>query len=148
MLSECQRLSFCYDSVLHVLIKRITDPRRCKSQALSAKCWVKMACCHSWILTQELTFSFFSFFDYFFFFSPEFKVDSILVFLCKHGKLLPVRETLPLKGLMIWPHHKMFLLHLQYFAFFPTCPAEPMDRADNQLVLKDPNTGKGRSLQG
>lgn len=75
-------------------------------------------------------------------------MDSILVFLCKCGKLLPVRETLPLKGLMIWSHHKMFLLHLWYFAFFPTCPAEPMDRADNQLVLKDPNTGKGRSLQG
>lgn len=83
MLSECQRLSFCYDSVLHVLIRRKSGSRRCKSQASSAKRWVKMACCHSWILTQEFIFSFSVsfFFCFCFFFSPEFMIDSFIVFL-------------------------------------------------------------------
>lgn len=36
------------------------------------------------------------FFFFFVFLSPKFKVDSVLGFLCKHGKLLLVRETLPL----------------------------------------------------
>lgn len=103
MLSECQRLSFCYDSVLHVLIRRISDSRRCKSQASSAKRWVKMACCHSWILTQELIFSFFLLFFFFFFiFLNIILLLGWLYYLHEHWRDEGNRNIVPQKKWTFW----------------------------------------------